>query len=125
MGYGLAGWAISLILRLLMPVLLPEVHKPATWTVGKAILKNLHEIFWIGIGIFLYSSLLIRNTPFSWKALYYFQLYAFTIAPIPTILIVWLQQRRLERLDNSICACPKKIKYLISICLMPQKIKNQ
>jgi hypothetical protein len=97
MGYGLAGWATPLILRLLMPVLLPEVHKPATWTVGKAILKNLHEIFWVGISIFLYSSLLIRNTSFSWKALYYFQLYAFTIAPIPIVLIVWLQQKRLER----------------------------
>jgi hypothetical protein len=98
LGYGVAGWVASVGLRLLMPTLMPDFHKPATWTVGKAILKNLHEIFWIGIAIFLYSSLLLRNTSFSWRTLYFFQLYTFTIAPIPTIIIVWLKQKRLEKL---------------------------
>jgi LytTr DNA-binding domain len=98
LGYGVVGWVASVVLRLLMQALLPKFHKPSTWTVGKAILKNLHEIFWIGIAIFLYSSLLLGYASFSWRSLYYFQLYSFMIAPIPTVLIVWLKQKRLERL---------------------------
>jgi hypothetical protein len=96
-GYAFSGWIASIIVSLGMPYILPQHHKESNWTIGKAFLKNLHQIFWIGVACFIYSYLL-NYTPWSWRALYYFEIYAFLIAPIPTFLIVLLKQKRLDRL---------------------------
>jgi len=89
-GYGFVTFVILLIDLHLIPFFFPSLFENKRWTVLKQIIWLVFIIFSIGLGNFVYTSVL-----FSFWNLHYFllfQVYTFVVGIIPIVILTIIQQ---------------------------------
>jgi len=89
-GYGFVTFVILLIDLHLIPFFFPSLFENKRWTVLKQIIWLVFIIFSIGLGNFVYTSVL-----FSFWNLHYFllfQVYTFVVGIIPIVVLTIIQQ---------------------------------
>jgi hypothetical protein len=89
-GYGLVTFIILVVNLFLITRLIKPWYNEQVWTVIKQIFWLLWIVFTIGLGNFLYSSIIFSF--WSFKGLIIFQLYTIEVGIIPIVIVTIIQQ---------------------------------
>lgn len=95
LGYGMVCFAIMGILNLGIFSALPKYFSENNWTTKKEILWTFFNVLVIGLGNYVYSSL-VKITDFSWKNLLLFEAFTIAVALFPVTISILLNQLRLS-----------------------------
>jgi hypothetical protein len=121
-GYGGVVFVGLLIIRFLIPALLPRLFREEKWTVGKHIIYILISFYGIIAACYLYL-IWFMESPFSWRGLLGFSLTSFTIAVFPISAIVMINyirqlkkyQRGADRFNEQFKVHPAQVQDLIEL----------
>ncbi len=93
LSFGCITVAVMLVLNVLIPSFQKKLFDGEYWTLGKEILWTLVNITLIGLGNFLFFSMVWLDN-FSWEALIWFQIVTFVIGSIPVCLVLMWKENR-------------------------------
>ncbi len=115
LGYGGVTFVVAAINQILLQYIFKKTFSESNWTIGKNMLGMLYTIFTIGLGNYIYTSLVFSFLQFDISQIVIFQIVTLMVAVIPVGLITTLRY-------NTLLAKNLKIAREINIQLPNQKL---
>lgn len=99
-GYGFVTFLILVLDLVIIPRLNPAFFREEKWTVLKEFIYYLFLLFTLGLGNFIYSTLIFDFRP-SFTTLVIFQAYTLLVGMIPITAIILIKQNYLKRKNET------------------------